>query len=337
MSDDPSAKSRPLTPRRLAVLAGVLIAATALVALVCSLFGEMALTGPIWQARLLRLLAAATVGAALASAGMALQGLLRNALAEPYILGISSGAGVGVLAGLAASYAVGLPDWATTPSLALLGAAATCVVVYGLAQRRGRLDPYVLLLSGVIVNAFNGAIMFGIFLLVPPQTITNFTLWAMGGVAENLAITNTAFLLLCLAAVLAGWMVLLLRAAAMNTLALGDDVARSSGVAVSWLRIETFGVVALMTAASVALAGPIGFLGLIVPHICRLLVGPDHRRLLIVSGLGGAMFLMVADTLCRLLGSWLRIGEVPVGIVTALCGGPFFIILLRRRFREGRS
>ena len=123
----------------------------------------------------------------------------------------------------------------------------------------------------------------------------------------------------------------------MNTLALGDDVARSSGVAVSWLRIETFGVVALMTAASVALAGPIGFLGLIVPHICRLLVGPDHHRLLIVSGLGGAMFLMVADTLCRLLGSWLRIGEVPVGIVTALCGGPFFIILLRRRFREGRS
>ena len=108
-------------------------------------------------------------------------------------------------------------------------------------------------------------------------------------------------------------------------------------MAVHWLRVETFLVAALMTAAAVALAGPIGFVGLIVPHICRLLVGPDHRRLAVVSGFGGAIFLMIADTLCRLAGGWLRIGEIPVGIVTALSGGPFFIYLLRSRFRERRT
>lgn len=323
--------------KRLALQLAILAGASLLVALGCSLFGEVALTFSTWQARLLRLLAAATVGAALASAGMALQGLLRNPLAEPYILGISSGAGVGVLFGLAAAGWIALPSWATTPALALTGAAATCAVVYGIAQHRGRLDPYVLLLAGVIVNAFNGAIMLGIFLLTPPRTITDFTVWAMGGVSEKIAITNTPFLLICVAAVLVGWAVLFFRGAAFNALGLGDDVAGSTGVAVHWLRVETFLVVALMTAAAVALAGPVGFVGLIVPHACRMVVGPDHRRLALVSGFGGAAFLMIADTFCRLAGGWLRIGELPVGIITALCGGPFFIYLLRSCLREGRT
>ena len=317
------------------MLAAALGSACVATALLCSLFGEVGLTTGIWRARLLRLAAAAVVGAALGSSGAALQGLLRNPLAEPYVLGISSGAGVGVLLGLALAHRAALPTWASTPVLAVLGAAATCGVVYGIAQRRGRLDPLVLLLSGVIVNAFNGAIMLAIFLLVPPRTVTNFTVWAMGGISETIAITNQPFLVLCAAAVLAGWAVLILRGSAFNALGLGDDVAGATGVAVARLRIETFLIVALMTAAAVALAGPIGFVGLIVPHIGRMLVGPDHRRLAIVSGFGGAIFLMAADTLCRLAGSWLRIGEVPAGIVTALCGGPFFIYLLRGRFREG--
>ena len=337
--NDPAASkaTRPLTLRRLGVHVGVMAAATIAVALLCSIFGEVELTSGIWRARLLRLLAAGTVGAALATAGMALQGLLRNPLAEPYVLGISSGAGVGVLVGLALAPAVALPSWATTPGLALIGAAATCAVVYGIAQSRGRLDPYVLLLSGVIVNAFNGAVMLGVFLVAPKQTITNFTVWAMGGVSERIAITNVPFLLLCGAAVLGGWALLFVRGAAYNALGLGDDVARSTGVSVGRLRIETFLVAAMLTAAAVALAGPIGFVGLIVPHVCRLVVGPDHRRLAIASGFAGASLLMAADTLCRLAGGWLRIGEVPVGIVTALAGGPFFIYLLRSRFREGRA
>jgi len=337
MSDELPAVGHPLTLRRLGVHLVLLAAATAAVALLCSLFGEVELSGAIWRARLLRLLAAGTVGAALAAAGMALQGLLRNPLAEPYVLGISSGAGVGVLVGLALAPLVALPGWATTPALALAGAAVTCVAVYSIAQSRGRLDPYVLLLSGVIVNAFNGALMLCVFLVAPKATITNFTVWAMGGVSERIAITNIPFLVVCTGAVLCGWALLFVRGAAYNALGLGDDVARSTGVSVGRLRVETFLVAALLTAAAVALAGPIGFVGLIVPHVCRLVVGPDHHRLSVASGFAGAMLLMVADTLCRLAGGWLRIGEVPVGIVTALAGGPFFIYLLRSRFREART
>jgi iron complex transport system permease protein len=286
---------------------------------------------------MLRLFAAATVGAALASAGMALQGLLRNPLAEPYILGISSGAGVGVLAGLAVSAGAALPQWAATPVLALIGSLLTCAIVYGIAQRRGRLNPYVLLLSGVIVNAFNVAIMLAIFLFVPPRTIADFTVWAMGGVSERLAITNQAFLFACAAAVAGGWCVLFVRGTAFNALGLGDDVASSVGVPVTRLRIETFLVVAVMTSAAVMLAGPIGFLGLIVPQMCRLVVGSDHRGLVVVSAFAGAVFLMAVDTACRVLGDWLTIGVLPAGIVTALTGGPFFIYLLRTRVGEGRA
>jgi iron complex transport system permease protein len=335
VSGNRATEPKSLSAGRLAVLLAIMAVMTVSVGATCSLFGEVALTWQTWTARLLRLLAAATVGAALASAGMALQGLLRNPLAEPYILGISSGAGVGVLLGLALANWMATPTWAVTPTLALAGALATCGVVFGIAQRRGRLDPYVLLLSGVIVNAFNGAIMFAIFLVVPKSSIADFAVWAMGGVAENLAITNPGFLAICTLAVIAGWAILFFRGSAFNALGLGDDVASSTGVSVHFLRAETFVVVGVMTSAAVMLAGPVGFLGLIVPHICRLTVGPDHRRLAIVSGFGGAIFLMAADTLCRLAGGWLQVGEVPVGIVTAFSGGPFFIYLLRSRLREG--
>ncbi len=337
MTDESAVKSTSVSSRKLLKLFAVLAGLTLLTAFGCSMLGEYHLTQATWVARLLRLLAAATVGTALATGGLALQGLLRNPLAEPYILGISSGAGVGVLGGLAMANWMVLPGWSTTPVLALIGAGATCVIVYAVAQHHGRLNPYVLLLAGVIVNAFNGAIMLTVFLLIPPQTITDFTIWAMGGVSERIAITNTPFLLICVAAVLLGWAVLFVRGASFNALTLGDDVAASTGVSVNMLRVETFLVVALMTAAAVALAGPIGFVGLIVPHICRALVGPDHRRLAILCGFGGAMFLMCSDTFCRLIGGYLRIGEVPVGIVTALMGGPFFIYLLRTRFGGDRS
>ncbi len=278
-----------------------------------------------------RLLAAAVVGAALAAGGMALQGLLRNPLAEPYILGISSGAGVGVLLGLAASAWWAVPEWASTPALAFVGAMLTCAVVYGIAQRRGRLDPYSLILSGVIVNAFNAAVMLTIYLYVDPHRIAEFAHWAMGRLED---LPRLSLLVVCGGCVLAGWVVLLSRAAAYNVLGLGDDVAGSSGVAVHRLRIVTFLCVGVMTAAAVALAGPIGFLGLIVPHICRMLVGPDHRRGLLVSGVAGAVLLAGAEVLCRTAGPLIGVSLIPVGILTALSGGPFFIYLLRKRFRE---
>lgn len=334
MSEQTPPGPRGETPARLAVNLAILLGAALAVACLCSLVGPARLNWDIWQLRIFRLMAAATVGASLAAAGTAMQGLLRNPLAEPYILGISSGAGVGVLIGYALAAAGQLAGWATTPAMAAVGALATCTVVYGIAQRRGRLDPYSLILSGVIVNAFNGAVMLTIFMLVPPRTITSFAAWAMGRLTDSVAISSGALMLTCAVCVAVGWGVLLARAAALNALGLGDDVASSVGVRVHWLRIEVFVVVSLMTAAAVALAGPIGFLGLIVPHVCRLVFGPDHRRLIVVSGFGGAIFLMSADTFCRTAGEWLRVGEIPVGILTALCGGPFFIFLLRRRFRE---
>jgi len=337
VTDQPLDNHAALSLTGLARMTFILATASLGVAVLCGLVGQVGLTWNTFSARFLRLTAAATVGAALASGGMALQGLLRNPLAEPYILGISSGAGVGVLLGLAIAAKAALPNWAMTPVMALAGAAATCGVVYGIAQRRGRLDPYVLLLSGVIVNAFNGAIMLSIFLLVPPRTIARFAVWAMGGVSEALAITNIPLLSGCAVAAVACWALLVFRGAALNTLGLGDEVAGSVGVPVHRLRVEVFALVSVMTAAAVMLAGPIGFLGLIVPHICRLILGPDHRKLAIVSGFGGAIFLMLADTLCRLAGGWLRIGEVPVGILTALCGGPFFIYLLRKRLGGVKS
>ena len=285
----------------------------------------------LWLAWLGRLLAAAVVGAGLAVGGMALQGLLRNPLAEPYILGISSGAGVGVLGGLALAAHFALPAWASTPVLAFVGALVTCAAVYGVAQRRGHLDPYSLILSGVIVNSFNGAIMLTIYLYVDPHRIADFAHWAMGRLPDSV---DMVLLGVCGACVLGGWVVLLVNGAAFNVLALGDSVAGSSGVSVHRLRIVTFLAVGLMTAAAVALAGPIGFLGLIVPHICRMLFGPDHRVGIVTAGLVGAVVLVGAETLCRTVGPYVGVSLIPVGILTALAGGPFFIVLLRRRFRE---
>lgn len=335
MTDEAVENLEPaVSGKRLAISFAVLVLVTLIVALGCSGAGVIRLselTLFVWRIRLIRLAVAAIVGAGLATGGMALQGMLRNPLAEPYILGISSGAGVGVLMGMAvASWYDSLPWLITTPSLALVGALLTCGLVYGIAQRRGRLDPYVLLLSGVIVNAFNGAIMLSIYLFVKPYIVSEFIVWAMGNLPHNV---SESLLLISTVCVLAGWAILLLRGAAFNALGLGDDVAGSVGVRVHWLRVETFLVVGLMTTAAVSLAGPIGFVGLIVPHICRLIVGSDHRRLVIFSGFAGAIFLMIADTLCRTVGEKLGIGQVPVGIVTAFCGGPFFIVLLRRRAR----
>jgi len=323
----------PLGRRELLTSAGLLSLAALAVALAGSFLGQADLTWAIWRMRLFRLAAAATVGAGLGAAGAALQGLMRNPLAEPYILGISSGAGVGVVVGSAIAGWGLLPVWLETPMLAFVGALATCGIVYALAQHRGRLDPYGLLLSGVIVNVFNGAVMLAILLVLDPNRILEHVRWSMGDPPQWIW-SRSSLLLLCAGLIILGWVVLVLRGLAFNALGLGDDVAESTGVAVHRLRFETFVVVGMMTAAAVSLAGPIGFVGLIVPHICRLLVGPDHRRLLIYSGFAGAILLMATDTFCRTVGPMIGVGKIPVGVVTALAGGPFFIYLLRRRFRE---
>lgn len=340
--DKMNAKRKTLTLTVLAGWFGFLLAVTAMIMLACSLVGHFRIPleenwrlweQDIWRIRLFRLLAAGAVGAALATAGMALQGLMRNPLAEPYVLGISSGAGIGVLLGPVLALVMGLPEWATTPILAMIGAVVTAAAVYGIAQRHGRLDPYMLLLSGVIVNVFNGAIILTVLQFVKQTDMIQFIGWGMGQIPEWLWF-KPGLMALCLGMIAAGWAAVFIRSMALNTLALGDEVAASSGVTVHWIRIEVFVVISLMTSAAVALAGPVGFVGLIVPHICRMIFGPDHRLLAIACGFGGAMFLMLADTLCRAVGEQFQLGELPVGVITALLGGPFFIFLLRRRGRE---
>lgn len=342
------AKSEPIvTAGKLAKLFLFFFAFSILILICCSLTGYRNILwekswklwqwsvwdSQIWHMRIFRLLAAAAVGSALATAGMALQGLMRNPLAEPYIMGISSGAGVGVLLGSSLSLHIGIADWATTPGLALVGALITSVAVYFIAQRNGRLDPYVLLLSGVIINVFNNALILTVLQFVKQTEMINFIGWGMGQIPEWLWF-NPKLLIICSALIISGWLIIFLRASSYNTLGLGDEVAASSGVSVHWIRTETFILISLMTSAAVALAGPVGFVGLIVPHICRLIFGPDHRYLAIVCGFGGAIFLMLADTSCRIIGESFHLGELPVGVVTAITGGPFFIFLLRKRRKE---
>jgi iron complex transport system permease protein len=328
--------------------AGVMLGLTALVALACTLKGRGGFIwplatstpgevfNPIWKLLLSRVVVAAIVGAGLAVSGMALQGLLRNPLADPYVLGISSGAGVGYLAGMAMARFLSMQALASTTLPTLAGALLTCLVVYLLAQRRGKLDPYVLLLSGVIVNVLNGALILSMLIFVGGNDLVDYVGWGIGQIPDGLLRTQPALVAVSATAVVVGWLVVLARSSAMNVLGLGDEVASSSGVGVHGLRIETFLIVSAMTAAAVSLAGPVGFVGLIIPHICRMAVGPDHRRLGVLSGFVGAIFLILADTFCRTAGPWFGKDQIPLGVVTAVVGGPLFILLLRRHGREGR-
>ncbi len=321
------------TRGRLVALAGGMMSLWAAAVALCMLVPWwVPLTGETLRLRLYRLIPASVAGAALSVAGVALQSLLRNPLASPEILGISSGATVGAMLAMLAGSAVfiGVSGAGSITAAAAAGGVVTILVVYFIAQRRGRLDPYTLLLTGVIVTAFNGAIIMFLYRLAPPGVFREITFWSMGQVREQ---TEPELLVLAGTVVAMGWGVLLGRAKGFNVQSLGDDVAASAGVNVQALRLVSFGCVALMTAAAVTLAGPVAFVGLIVPHLTRRLLGADHRRLILAAGWVGATFLALADTLCRASAFW-RVGELPVGLITAAAGGPFFLYLLRRRFRE---
>lgn len=312
------------------------LAAATVVFLLCTLVGPLTLQGgrwwedPIWMLRALRLGGAAAAGAGLAVAGAAIQGLLRNPLGDPYVLGLAGGAGVGVRLGLAFGAGAGALAW-RSPAFAFAGALTAAGAVYAVSRRRGTIDPFSLVLAGVMVNILCGALIMGLYLLMDPLRVDEFARWAMGELPEAV---HPGLLAVCAGLTLAAWAALLLRAGALNTLGLGDDVARSLGVGVHALRIEVFAAAALATAAAVALAGPIAFVGLMTPHAIRAFTGPDHRRLIPLCGFGGAILLMLAETLCRWLGPAIGAGRIPVGLLTALLGAPFFIVILRSKFRE---
>jgi iron complex transport system permease protein len=284
--------------------------------------------------RLPRAVLAALVGAALAGAGTALQALLRNPLAEPFVLGVSGGAALGgslVLLASVALSAVSGPAGAllgAAPPVAVgavIGAVLSTLLVFGLGRIGGRLVPEAALLVGIVFNAFVAGVISLLKLLAPPDQASRLLYWLMGAIGyetgETLAV-GAAFILVALAA-------LVLLSARLNLLALGDEEAASLGVDVRRVRAQVFFAASAATGAAVALAGMVGFVGLIVPHLVRKVVGPDHRLLLPASTLFGAAFLVLADALARL--AFLPLGtEPPVGAVTAFLGGPFFLWLLRR-------
>ena len=287
--------------------------------------------------RLPRVLLGALVGAALAAAGVALQALLRNPLAEPFVLGVSGGAALGGTAALAAAAAVG-PSSAlgaavgSGTSVALgasVGAAASTALVFALGRIGGRLVPEAALLVGVVFNAFAAGVITVVKVMVPPEEAARLLYWLMGAVGYATPGTLAAGALLVGVAVA----VLVAASAQLNLLSLGDDEASSLGVEVGRSRGAVFLAASLATGAAVALAGLVGFVGLIVPHLLRRVFGPDHRVLLPASVFFGAAFLVLADAAARL--AFLPLGsEPPVGALTALLGGPLFLWLLRRTERS---
>lgn len=287
--------------------------------------------------RLPRAVLAALVGCALAAAGTALQALLRNPLAEPFVLGVSGGAalggslvlvaaaGVARLAGEAGAALGGAPPVAAG---AVAGAIGATAVVFGLGRIGGRLVPEAALLVGIVFNAFAAGVITLLKMLVPPEQASRLMYWLLGAVGYETPSTialGAALVLLSVGALVA-------LSARLNLLTLGDEEAASLGLDVRRDRAAVFFAASAATGAAVALAGMVGFVGLIVPHLVRRVVGPDHRLLVPASALFGAAFLVLADALARL--AFLPLGtEPPVGAVTAFLGGPFFLWLLRRTAR----
>ena len=276
----------------------------------------------VFALRLNRVLAGFMVGAALASSGAVLQALLRNPLAEPYVLGVSSGAGLGaalsILCGAAAASAV------ATPLLAFGGALATLALVQALARDGGGWSPHSLILSGVIVSSVCASVLMFLVSLAPVEGLHSILWWMLG----NLEVASGGVFAACAALTAAAYAVSRLLARELNALTLGEPLAHHVGVRTRAATGLGLAAATLAAAAAVALAGLIGFVGLIVPHAVRRLAGPDHERLLPCAALAGGLFLALCDAVAR---TALAPVEIPVGVVTALIGGPCFVAILRRR------
>lgn len=279
-----------------------------------------------WVSRLPRVFLAAVTGMALGSSGMAFQGLLQNALADPYILGVSSGAALGSILG----FALGMP-FAGIPLFAFLTSLAAMLLVYRTSMRGSQIAPHTLLLTGVILNAFLFAFILILNGLASFEQSQKILFLLIGNLeTETYArIGGVALLVIC------GIIVLTAEGHALNLLTSGPETARALGLDPNRHRKRIFFAASLMVGAVVPLAGLIGFIGLFVPHITRWVVGPDHRLSIPAAASIGAILLIICDTLARtLLVSSVFQTELPVGAVTALVGAPFFLFLMKKRGRR---
>lgn len=335
-----------LDRKKMIVANGLLLALLAVSVVVCTLLGPVRLdwsrllrylsaSGPegeiLFRTRLPRVLLGAAIGGGMAACGAVLQALLRNPLACPQMLGVSGGASLGGILGLIffphwllpAGGLIGEVSW--VPLAAFGGALLSMLVIYRLSLFHGRLHPYHLLLSGVIFNSLIAAVIMFLNSVVDFYQAQGLLFWLMGSLSTR-AYFTVAFIW---AYVLFGFFWLWTKGLSLNLITLGEETAMQLGVETGSLQRQIFIAASLMIGAMVSVSGMIGFVGLMIPHVMRLIVGSDHRLLLPASFLAGGIFLAWADTLARIL---LAPAELPVGIITAFFGAPFFLFLL---YREG--
>ncbi len=332
-----------LTAKRLMIRITICIAVLMVVICFCTFKGTQkisltkVLDGPgqnpgdnidyeIFSIRLQRVLLGVLVGAALACSGVVLQAILRNPLADPYILGITSGAGLGGIIAMLSGITWNL--WAGSPIalFAFVGAMVTVWLVWSIGHFTGRSQVTSLLLAGVVVNAFFSAVIMFLTSIAKSELLRSTTYWLMGNIG-NITNQNPSVLITASICIIMGIILLFTLSNRLNIITLGEYEAKGLGVNTEKTKLFSFALAALITAVAVSLSGLIGFVGLIVPHGIRLVFGPDHRQLLPMSAIIGGIFLVIADTLARTIFGQ---EQLPVGIITAIAGGPFFLILLAR-------
>lgn len=283
----------------------------------------------IIQVRMPRVVGGALVGAALSTAGVLFQGLLRNPMADPYIIGTSAGAALGATIAMLLPIGAAFLGFGLVPALAFIGASAAVMLVYYLARTGGKTPIVSMLLAGFAVSAMLSALMFLIITLsdqLHPRVGSVYS-FLMGG----MSVTGWQQIAVIAPIIVAGVILARLHAFRLNALALGEEGAAYVGIEVERSKLTILAVGSVLTAAAVAISGLVGFVGLVVPHALRLLFGPEHRFLIPAAAIGGGVFLVIADLLARTVPTS---GEIPVGIITALIGAPFFIYLLRRTRKE---
>jgi len=276
----------------------------------------------LYDLRLPRTALLALVGAALAGSGSAYQGIFRNPLADPYLIGVASGAGLGAVLAMSVQWPYTTTGLMAVPMAAFLGAVLTVLVVYELARVGKTLPTTNLILAGVAISSFANALT-SFLMLRSTGELRRALVWLMGGAVQ----TGWESVLAILPYVVIGLGILLINSHALNVMQFGDEQAQQLGIPVQRVRRTVLVAASLTTAAAVSYAGVIGFVGLIVPHIVRLVWGGDYRRVMPLSILGGASFLLIADVVARVV---MAPQEIPVGIITALVGAPFFLWILRR-------
>lgn len=331
-----AATERVKLKRHVLILFGLAIG-TFLVAAICLMFGSVDISlGQLWnllgdkdtssisiiiyEIRLPRILLAIAVGGGLSVSGAVFQAILMNPLAEPYILGISSGGAFGAVL----SFLIGLTFWGTTV-LAFIGAMGVIVIVFMLGKRFGELEPNVLLLTGVMIGAFLSAIIL-VMITMLDDSLRTAIYWLMGNLSG--ARMDTVIYVLPISVIVS--VLLALNSQKYNVLSLGSENAKHLGINSTFIKNTTYILASFLVGVLVSVSGVIGFVGLLIPHICRMIFGVDNRLIIPSSFIIGAAYLTIADTIAR---SIISPAELPVGAITAILGAPIFIYLLKKRFK----